>query len=102
MKALIAYGFSGGLALGVSDSFDLMAAIEDSYAVGTLRHNFPKLPIYTPVANWPIDEFKGKEIDFLAGNPPCAAWSVAGYTRTRGTDKWRTDPRVDAPCAISG
>jgi DNA (cytosine-5)-methyltransferase 1 len=29
------------------------------------------------------------------GTPPCAAWSVAGYTKTKGTDKWKTDPRVN-------
>lgn len=25
----------------------------------------------------------------------CAAWSVAGYNKDRGRDKWRTDPRVE-------
>lgn len=95
--ALGAYIFAGGFTLGVRRYFDVMAHLEESdYGVETARRNLPGLPIHYGPGKWPIEALKdGPEIDFLYGNPPCAAWSVAGYTKTRGTDKWRTDPRVE-------
>lgn len=92
--ALGCYIFAGGFTLGVKKHFDVLAHLEgDKYGVATSRKNFPDLPIYYGPEKWPLRDFHG--VDLIYGNPPCAAWSVAGYTKTRGTDKWRTDPRVE-------
>ncbi len=99
--ALGSYIFAGGFTVGVSQHFDVIAHLEESdYGVKTTKANFPSLPVHIGVSKWPIDELRanhgseGRSLDLIFGNPPCAAWSVAGYTKSRGTDKWRTDPRV--------
>jgi site-specific DNA-cytosine methylase len=103
MRALGAYIFAGGFTEGVRQRFDVMAHFEGSdYGVATARLNFPKLPIHYPIEKWPVDDPSFKEVDFIYGNPPCAAWSVAGYTKSKGTDKWRTDPRVECTVAHFG
>lgn len=95
LTALAADVFAGGFALGVGRHFNVLAHFEENnYGVRTARHNFPGRPIIVGKDNWPIDEYRDK-VDFVFANPPCAAWSVAGYTKTRGPDKWRTDPRVE-------
>jgi len=95
LTALAADVFAGGFSLGVQRYFRVLAHFEEnSYGVATARRNFPKMPIHVGFDKWPLDEYRGK-VNFVFANPPCAAWSVAGYTKTRGTDKWRTDPRVD-------
>jgi site-specific DNA-cytosine methylase len=89
--AIGAYIFAGGFTLGVSKFFKVLCHLEDSdYGVKTAQRNFPDLPIYVGSEHWP-DKL---EADFVYGNPPCAAWSVAGYTKDKGTDKWLSDPRV--------
>lgn len=94
--AIGAYIFAGGFTLGVKKHFKVLCHLEESdYGVATACKNFPDLPIHIGLNNWPIEDLQGgPEVDFIYGNPPCAAWSVAGYTKDRGTDKWRTDPRV--------
>jgi site-specific DNA-cytosine methylase len=95
LRALAANVFAGGFSIGVRDHFDVIAHFEESdYGVATVQKNYPDLPIHYPNSEWPVDEPEFQELDFIYGNPPCAAWSVAGYTKTRGADKWRTDPRV--------
>ena len=94
-KAIGAYIFAGGFTLGVSKHFDVACHLEESdYGVATARLNFPDLPIHVGHDDWPIDILSRSEWDLIYGNPPCAAWSQAGYTKTRGTDKWRSDLRV--------
>ncbi len=96
-KALGAYIFAGGFTVGVAKAgFDVQAHFEENkYGVATARHNFPQLPIFVGPENWPVADEKYHGLPWVYGNPPCAAWSVAGYTKTRGTDKWKTDPRVE-------
>jgi len=94
LTAIAADVFAGGFSLGVQKHFNVLAHLEESsYGVATARRNFPKIPIHVGVDNWPLDFFKDK-VDFVFANPPCAPFSVAGYTKTRGTDKWLTDPRL--------
>lgn len=93
--AVGAYIFAGGFTLGVSKHFNIACHLEESeYGVRTCQRNFPQLLICIGPETWPLEALSEYEIDFVYGNPPCAAWSVAGYTKTRGTDKWKTDPRV--------
>jgi site-specific DNA-cytosine methylase len=81
--------------LGVQKHFDVLAHFEENnYGVATARHNFPKMPIHVGFDKWPVDQYRGK-VNFVFANPPCAAWSLAGHTRTKGTGKWREDPRKD-------
>jgi site-specific DNA-cytosine methylase len=95
LRALGCSIFAGGFTVGVSRHFDVLAQFEESnYGVATMRKNFPKLPVHYPVSEWPLDDPQFNELDLIYGNPACAAWSVAGYTKTRGTDKWKTDERV--------
>lgn len=95
LTAVGAYIFAGGFTLGVRKHFDVICHLEETnYGVATCQANLPDLPIYVGHESWPLDSLASKQIDFVYGNPPCAAWSVAGYTKTRGTDKWKTDPRV--------
>lgn len=94
-KALGVDIFAGGFTVGVRKHFNVLAHWEESnYGVSTAQKNFPKLPIYYGTEKWPVEDPQFNELDFIYGNPPCAAWSVAGYTKTRGTDKWKTDERV--------
>lgn len=95
LTAVGAYIFAGGFTVGVRKHFDVLCHLEETnYGVATCRANMPTLPIYVGQDSWPLDNLADKQVDFVYGNPPCAAWSVAGYTKTRGTDKWKTDPRV--------
>lgn len=99
LNAVGAYIFAGGFTLGVREHFNILCHLEESpYGVATTRHNMPDLDIFVGPENWPLKEMQEWDIDFLYGNPPCAAWSVAGHTRTKGKDKWKTDPRVN--CTI--
>lgn len=87
--------FAGGFAIGVREHFDVLAHFEESdYGAATVQRNCPEMPIHYPHSEWPVDDPQFNELDLIFGNPPCAAWSVAGYTKTRGADKWKTDERV--------
>lgn len=96
LRALGCSIFAGGFTVGVSRHFDVVSQFEETnYGVATMRKNFPKLPIHYPTSEWPLEDKKSfSELDLIYGNPACAAWSVAGYTKTKGTDKWKTDERV--------
>lgn len=92
--AVGAYIFAGGFTLGVKDHFNVRAHFEDGpYGREVISQNFPKLPVYDDPATWPLDVASG--VDFIYGNPPCAAWSPLGRVIQAGADAWKTDPRVD-------
>jgi site-specific DNA-cytosine methylase/2-polyprenyl-3-methyl-5-hydroxy-6-metoxy-1,4-benzoquinol methylase len=96
-RALGAFIFAGGFHVGVSQHFDLIAHLEGDggYGTPTVRLNFPELPIYHGPANWPLAELKaGPEIDFIYGNPPCAAWS-GNNPNSHVPGAWKSDPRVN-------
>jgi DNA (cytosine-5)-methyltransferase 1 len=93
--AVGSYIYAGGFTLGVREYFNVLCHLEDGvYGVKTVRQNLPGLPVHTDLASWPLEELASSGVDLVYGNPPCAPWSAAGYTKTRGTDKWKTDPRV--------
>jgi site-specific DNA-cytosine methylase len=93
--ALGCYIFAGGFTVGVQKHFKILGHLEDGdFGVPTARLNWPKLPIYTDPATWPLRELRG-EVDFMYCNPPCAPWSATGRRATQGYDSWRTDPRVE-------
>ena len=94
MKALGTYIFAGGFTLGVSKHFNVEAHFEGKPAAykKTFQANFPKIPIYEGVENWPRKKYKNK-IDFVYCNPPCAPWSNLGGAQ-KGAGAWRNDPRI--------
>lgn len=86
--------FAGGFTLGVEKHFKVLAHFEDGdYGVGSFRAARPKVPVFTDANAWPYEEFP--EVDFVYGNPPCAAWSPLGRRIQAGPDAWKTDPRVE-------
>lgn len=94
MNALGIYIFAGGFTLGVSKHFDVVAHLEDGdYGVKTAKNFWPRMPIWQSVATWPLRRFHG--IPFIYANPPCAIWSVAGSSMTKGKSQWVSDPRTN-------
>ena len=94
MKALGAYIFAGGFALGVEKHFDILAHFEMKPGVykKTFQANFPNVEYYEGEENWPKEKFKNK-VDFIYCNPPCAPWSNLGSTQ-KGAMAWKDDPRI--------
>ncbi len=95
-KALGAYIFAGGFTRGVLDSrrFEVVEHLEEGmYGVPTAKLNFPKLPIRVGLDTWEPERWKSK-IDFVYGNPPCAAWSRLNGKKTGSNLTWKRDPRV--------
>lgn len=95
LTAVGAYIFAGGFTLGVKQHFKVLAHLEETaYGVATMRRNQPEIPVHVGMDQWPLDELRGRDpIDLIYGNPPCAAWSVAG-SKLKGGRDWHRDPRV--------
>jgi DNA (cytosine-5)-methyltransferase 1 len=100
LRAVGAYIFAGGFTLGVRQHFKVHCHLEETAAYGmtTSRQNMPDIPVFTGVETWGDAEHEELDarygvtgIDWIYGNPPCAAWSMAG----RRGDSWHTDSRVD-------
>lgn len=90
------YIFAGGFTIGVSKHFKIRAHLEaGSYGVATFKRNFPRVPVWKSPSTWPLKQLARENIDFVYGNPPCAAWSPAGATVQKGGNNWWTDPRVN-------
>lgn len=84
-RAIGAYIFAGGFTVGVSRHFDVACHLEETrYGVDTFRANFPDIPVHVGIERWPIAELREHELDFIYGNPPCAAWSQAGAATKKG------------------
>jgi site-specific DNA-cytosine methylase len=66
-----------------------------------MRRNQPEIPVFVGTNAWPVEAIKEDvgTIDFIYGNPPCAAWSPLGRVvqmgAARGEEQWSQDPRVD-------
>lgn len=89
--------YAGGFSLGVQEHFNVLAHLEEAgYGTEVVRENLPRIDLYPTLDDWPaaIDRFRD-EVDFLYGNPPCAAWSSMGRQAMVGGNAWRTDERVD-------
>lgn len=87
--------FAGGFTLGVKQArFQTLGHLENTkYGVSTAKLNWPQLDIRIGEENWRAEEFTGK-VDLLYSNPPCAIFSTAGISTTRGSNGWRYDPRL--------
>lgn len=96
LAAVGAYIFAGGFTVGVSRHFDVLCHLEETnYGVATARKNMPWLKVHHGVDRWPLDQLEvGPRIDFLYGNPPCAAWSQAGAATKKGRT-WDSSALVD-------
>jgi site-specific DNA-cytosine methylase len=92
------YIFAGGFTLGVKKHFDVLCHLEgNDYGVATMNRNQPEIPVFHEPERWPVETIKREypEIDFLYGNPPCAAWSPIGAVIQFGSGQWEHDDRVD-------
>jgi len=98
MNALGYHIYAGGFTVGVSKHFKVLGHLEHgTYGVKTCQANFPKLDIRVGKENWNIDDYlytfneykDTSKVDFLYGNPPCAAFSVIG--KHKGSE----DPRLE-------
>ena len=104
-KALGAYIFAGGFTRGVLDTkrFEVLEHLEEGmYGVPTARLNFPKLPIRVGFDAWEVERHKRTKIDYVYGNPPCAAWSRLNGKKTVADVSWARDPRVNCTRAHFG
>lgn len=88
------YIFAGGFTLGVQKHFEVLCHLEDgTFGVETANLNFPMMEIFTDLDEWPLKELRD-QVDFVYCNPPCAPWSATGASTRKGTQQWKTDPRV--------
>lgn len=94
-SAVGVYIFAGGFTVGVkSAGFDVKCHLEgDKYGVSTFKANYPAIPVYVGKESWP-DELPGGKVDFIYGNPPCAAWS-GNNAASHKAGSWEKDPRVN-------
>jgi DNA (cytosine-5)-methyltransferase 1 len=99
--AIGAYIFAGGFTVGVAKHFQVLAHLEGSdYGVEVFKKNYPTVPVVIGADDWADDELPSKcfagGVDFIYGNPPCAAWSGNNPNSHRkdGTG-WEKDPRVN-------
>lgn len=95
LTALGCHIFAGGFTVGVKRAgFDVLAHLEDSpYGVKSARMNWPDLDVRIGRENWRPEEFAGR-VDLFYNNPPCALFSTAGPSTTRGPEAWRDDTRL--------
>lgn len=96
MRSVELFAGAGGLGIGVSDAgFTHEAILEkDHYACDTIRHN--QQCQVDPIVDWPLHETDvrnfdyselSKDLDLIAGGPPCQPFSLGG--RHRGRDDER-------------
>lgn len=101
-KAVGAYIFAGGFTVGVRDHFEVLCHLEgNNYGVSVFRKNFPGVPVHVGQKAWPTGDLAAEGVDFLYGNPPCAAWS-GNNPNSHKSNGWETDPRVDCTRAFFG
>lgn len=94
--AVGSYIFAGGMTLGtVQAGFDVLCHLEESdYGVATARKNMSWLPVHVGPDSWPLDDLRRRGVDYVYGNPPCAAWSNAGAATKKGRS-WDSSGLVD-------
>lgn len=97
------YIFAGGFTVGVMKHFDVLCHLEgNNYGVAVARKNL-KIPVHVGQGEWPVRDLAGR-VDFLYGNPPCAAWSGNNPNSHKTGDGvgWEADPRVDCTRQLFG
>ncbi len=83
--------YSGAWTLGFMERFEVLGQWEEGpWGASTFRHNLGKqIPhVVKPAQDWPFEDLRGREVNLVYANPPCAPWSNAGALL--GMD----DPRV--------
>lgn len=95
-KAVGIHIFAGGFTVGIKQAgFDVICHLEDGkYGVASAKLNWPRMPIYQKASNWPLEQLSQEGISLVYCNPPCAPFSTAGPSTTKGPDAWKTDPRL--------
>lgn len=93
--------YSGAWTLGFMDSFEILGQWEELDAgTKTFKTNLEDkrgIPhILAPSSEWPIEEFKRREVNLVYANPPCAPWSNAGGLLGMN------DPRIQFAKNVSG
>ncbi len=91
--ALGCHIFAGGFTVGVlSAGFNVTAHLEGEagYGSSSFSANYPHIPVYK--GGWDSAALDG--VDFIYGNPPCAAWS-GNNSASHKADSWEKDPRVN-------
>lgn len=95
LTALGVYIFAGGFTVGVAKHFKIRAHLEDGmFGVETFKLNFPRVPVFPVVNEWPLAKLAAESVDFVYSNPPCAPWSATGRSSRIGGESWREDTRV--------
>lgn len=96
------YIFAGGFSIGMARAgFDILGHLEGgSYGVPTFKHNFPLTPVWSLKETWPVHALAASPPDLIFCNPPCAAWSVAGASLSKGKTQWLKDPRINCHRAV--
>lgn len=100
LKALGCHVYAGGHTVGVrAAGFEVTTHLEEgTFGAESSRRNLG-VEVRVGVGNWKAEEFADK-VDWLYGNPPCAAWSHAGSrpggaSNQRNVDRGKTDARID-------
>lgn len=101
-RAVGCYIFAGGFSIGIARAgFNIDAHLEGGeYGVATFKENFPKTPVWSLKETWPLRTLAADPPDLVYCNPPCAAWSVAGASLTKGKTQWLNDPRIQCHRAV--
>lgn len=101
MNALGIYIFAGGFSVGMrAAGFDVLGHLEDGpFGADTVRQNMPDIDVHANPETWPFDAYRGRGVEVVFCNPPCAPWSGAGIRPKRMIDhdfkdNYRHDPRV--------
>ena len=95
MKSLDLFAGAGGMTLGFQNAgIESIGAIEvDRFAAETFAYNFPNVPIYNrDIYSFTNEEIKEKfkNVDIIAGGPPCQGFSVSGPSQYGIIDKRNT------------
>jgi len=95
--AVGAYIYAGGFTLGMQKHFMVDHHLEDEkpYGLATIKANMPHINVLKR-SEWGKAHSMLVNADLIYGNPPCAAWSMAG----RRGEHWRDDTRVDCTRAL--
>ena len=63
------------------ERFEILGQWEEGpWGAATFRHNLgDRIPhVIKPATEWPFEDLRGREVDLVFSNPPCAPWSTAG------------------------
>ncbi|MFG0245705.1 MAG: DNA cytosine methyltransferase [Phycisphaerales bacterium JB052] len=96
-RAVGTHIFAGSFTIGMMEHFEVLCHLESSnYGVETFNKNYPDIPVYSEVSDWPLEVLSEMDVDLVYGNPPCAPWARQGLNNSLQTGRdWRDDDRLD-------